>query len=325
MPNSTVYRNPDPSSGSLQDLLNMANYSEAPVETPSAPQAPQVFTEGVMTPQERQKLVDTYLAAPDYGEGPKVNKPNILAQILMGAGDSLSTYASILGNAPQAKTHSLETYMQYLADQKASKEKFDARKAQGKADAEQRKLTYLLGEDQRRLEVKAAQIAEDKASRLLQEKITRDNEAEASHRRFELVKMAQEHELDRQEQESRFKHEEGMKRLEASLRTGDDPKAEKHLQSFSKGAQIANSFLRGLPETKEGPGVPPLSFRLKGDKENNIPPETPAQMTRQFEDEMTQEGIFGPARDLARDYWNERLIRTYREVQKASQPQNPGP
>jgi hypothetical protein len=135
--------------GSLQDLLNMANYQGAPVATPAPPQPSQVFTEGVMTPQERQQLMDKYLAAPDYGPEPTVDKPKLLAQILTGAGDSLTAYASVLGNAPGVKTNALEKYMQYLANQKAAKEKYDARKAEGQAEAQQRKLGYLLGADER--------------------------------------------------------------------------------------------------------------------------------------------------------------------------------
>jgi hypothetical protein len=266
------------------------------------------------------------LMTPDsVGPDPQVDKPNALALVLSGLGDAVSGFnAAKMGN-PGFRSNYTGTYMDNIEQQKDSAHRFNERKKLRDAESKRRNLILGLNENQRALEAKAAQIAEGKADRALQDKIKRDQDAEVSRRQFELDKMAQDHALDQQEQGARFKHEEGMKRLEASLKTGDDPKAEKALQAFSLGSRIANTIVRGLPEGKDGPAVPPLSVLLKGDKENGVVPITPDEIRRQFEDEMTQEGIFGPARDLARDYFNERLIRTYRETQKAAQPQNLGP
>ena len=304
----------------LQDLMAGDGGGYAP--PPQAPQVP-----GSPDPLEAQRAALLFqLMQPDPTVPDKeAPKRNMLASILMGLGDAGTAYASVIGNAPGIKTDTLGNHMAYLTQQKDSADRFNERKKLGDAESNRRNLVLGLNENQRALEAKAAQIADEKAAKLLQDKIKRDQDAEASRRVFELDKMNQDHQLDQQEQGARFKHEEGMKRLEASLKTGDDPKAEKALQSFSLGSRIANGIIRGVPESKDGPAIPPLSARLTGDPENNIPPQTPEEIRREFEDEMTQEGIFGPARDLSRDYFNERLIRAYRDTQKAAQPQNPGP
>jgi len=304
----------------LQDLMAGDGGGYAP--PPQAPQVP-----GSPDPLEAQRAaLLAQLMQPDPTVPDKeAPKRNMLASILMGLGDAGTAYASVIGNAPGIKTDTLGNYMAYLTQQKDSADRFNERKKLGDAESKRRNVIVGLDETQRALEAKAAKIAEGKADRALQDKIKRDQDAEVSRRQFELDKMAQDHALDQQEQGARFKHEEGMKRLEASLKTGDDPKAEKALQAFSLGSRIANTIVRGLPESKDGPAVPPLSVLLTGDKENGVAPRTPDEIRRQFEDEMTQEGIFGPPRDLARDYFNERLIRTYRETQKAAQPQNLGP
>lgn len=276
-----------------------------------------------MSPGE-QSVLDAY---DDQwtGEASEPKKKNYLASILMGAGDAMSAYASVLGSAPEVRTNNLQDYMEYLQRQNFASEQNNKSMAEGKAKRDLHRAEFLVTKEQRDLEVKAAGVAEKKAEQLSQEKITREANAEVSRRAFEMAKVAEDHRMDREEQDSRFKHETGMAKLEASLKTGANPKDEKALQSFSLGSRIANGIVRGMPESKEnGAAIPPLSARLRGDKENNIAPETPEELRREYEDEMTQEGIFGPARDLSRDYFNERLIRAYRESQQAPQSKNPG-
>ena len=315
----TQYRRSSPS---LTDLVMNQNYqSGAPVAP--GPDQPQGSDPGA--DYQRNQLLQMLMTPDSVGPDLQVDKPNALALVLSGLGDAVSGFnAAKMGN-PGFRSNYTGTYMDNIEQQKDSAHRFNERKKLRDAESKRRNLILGLNENQRALEAKAAQIAEGKADRALQDKIKRDQDAEVSRRQFELDKMAQDHALDQQEQGARFKHEEGMKRLEASLRTGDDPKAEKALHSFSLGSRIANGIIRGVPESKDGPAIPPLPARLTGDPENNIPPQTPEEIRREFEDEMTQEGIFGPARDLSRDYFNERLIRAYRDTQKAAQPQNPGP
>ena len=304
----------------LQDLMAGDGGGYAP-----PPVAPQASGQGDPYEAQRQALLAQLMQPDQAAPDKEAPKRNMLASILMGLGDAGTAYASVIGSAPGVKTDTLGNYMAFLAQQKDSAEKFNERKRIGDAESKRRNLVIGLNENQRALEAKAAKIAEDKAAQAIQEKIKRDQDAEVSRRAFEWDKMGEDHRLDTLEQDARFKHEAGMKKLEASLRTGDDPKADKALQAFSLGSRIANTIVRGLPEGKDGPAVPPLSVLLTGDKENGVAPITPDEIRRQFEDEMTQEGIFGPARDLALDYFNERLIRTYRETQKAARPQNLGP
>jgi hypothetical protein len=307
----------------LADLITGSNPDLAPPVAPSQPTASFLAGEGGgLAPAERNRLLEILTQPESVGPPPEIDEgtrgTQIGSNVFAALGDALGTYASILGGGRAPN------FMQQLQAKrefdKETKRTYGARKARAETESKQRKAQYLLGKDEAAMEASARKAAEEKADRLLREKITRDTEAEQGRRSFELAKQAEEHRLDQDEQAARFKHEEGMKRLEASLKTGDNPKAEKQLQSFALGSRIANGIIRGVPEGKDGPAIPPLVNRLLGDPENKVPPQTPEEIRREYEDEMTQEGIFGSARDLARDYFNERLIRAYREAQKASQP-----
>jgi hypothetical protein len=234
-----------------------------------------------------------------------------------------------LSGNPGFKTDYFGQYQNRLNQQKADLQRYQEDLARSRSRAKKGKAEFLLGEDasarERKLAASAAKAAEDKADRLLREEIARKTQETTARNTFELLKQKEDSDLDKQEDEARFRHETGLKKMEIAARDKDDPKTEKSLQQFSLGSRIANGILRGVPESKDGPAIPPLQNRLMGDPENNVPPQTPDEVRREFEDEMTQEGIFGAPRDLARDYFNERLIRAWRQVkQQAEQAPPPG-
>ena len=123
-------------------------------------------------------------------------------------------------------------------------------------------------------------------------------------------------------QKASFAHSEKMKQDEIRALRGDKDAA-KVLEQFAGGARIVSGFRTGLAaDQKSGsPPVPPLAERLKGG-------ESPDDIRREFEDELTKEGIFGRARDLSRDLFNEKMLRTARalkeEADKPQPEQGPG-
>jgi hypothetical protein len=316
--------------GTLQDLLNQETLKPSSwVEAPAPPEAPQVNTEGMLTPQDRQSLLDVLFTPEELGPAPAVDKPNALAMLFSGLGDATNAFNAARTGNSGLQSDFFDQYQRTLNQQKVDRQKYVEGLAKSRERANKGKAEFLLGEDasarERQLAASAAKAAEEKADRLLREKIQRETVATVEDRAFQLKKQQEASVLDREENEARFRHETGLKKLELAARGKDDPKTEKALQQFSLGSRIANGILRGVSESKDGPAIPPLAQRLIGDPENNIPPQTPDEIRREFEDEMTQEGIFGPPRDLARDYFNERLIRTWRQVkQQAEQARPPG-
>lgn len=126
---------------------------------------------------ERQQALAMMSTPENLGDEPQVDKPNRLAQLLMGLGDALTARAAILGNSPGAKTHTLEAYMDYLAGQKDSRAQYQERKALLESRATKEKGAYLLSElDRKQARTDAA--AADKEKRAYEAKKESDRVAQ---------------------------------------------------------------------------------------------------------------------------------------------------
>lgn len=148
MPQTQYFQN-QPTS--LQDLLNQASLQpDASVETPGPPQASQVSTDGVMTPQERQKLMDILLAPEDAGPAPQVDKPNALAMLFSGLGDAVNAFAAGKSGDPGFRTHYFDQYQNSLNQQKADLQRYNEKVAGGKNRSKQRTAEFLLSESDRK-------------------------------------------------------------------------------------------------------------------------------------------------------------------------------
>jgi hypothetical protein len=166
------------------------------------------------------------------------------------------------------------------------------------------------------------QHAKDKADDAEQNRL--DRVRQSSEAVAKLAADANELQLrqdfDREQQENRFGHEEKMKKWELAARDDnpDDKKkkeADKVLEKFADGADIASNLLNGMPGDNKGNApVLPIMDRLKGDRETGRKPESPDEIRAQFEDELTIGKIFGEARDMARNFFNERMIKVRRRL-----------
>ncbi len=264
-------------------------------------------------------LYDQAFATPDIGPRPTEDKKSLARTLIAALGDAGTTYASILGGE-DIRTHNLQNYQDYLAAQKQSAENYDRLKLTQESESKRSKARFLLGRDGE-AQIRAQDEAAKKALRaaaVADAQAKRDQEVadEANRRQFELVKQAQEQAFQTGLQKTKLIHDEAMAKYESRLKGGDKT-AEKDLKDFSTGAQVIASFENGLPPGKDGtPAVPPLAERLKAG-------EDPGEIRRHLEDELDQAGIFGVPRDLVRNRFNEKMLRTNRQLQKEAEQQPP--
>ena len=148
----------------LQDLLNQAALQpENPVGPSGPPQPSQVMTEGMMTPQDRQKLMDILLAPEDPGPAPQVDKPNALAMLFSGLGDAVNAFAA--NKHGGATSNYFDQYLNKQNQQKADLQKYQEKVAAGKSRQRREGANYILGEADRkqertdRLQAKAEDLA----------------------------------------------------------------------------------------------------------------------------------------------------------------------
>lgn len=113
------------------------------------------MTEGMTTPQERQKLLDILFAPDDPGPVPEVDKPSALAMLFSGLGDATNAFAA---NAYGGKTSSyFDQYLSKQNQQKADLKKYQEQVAEGRNRSKQRTAQYLLSEqDKKQMRADAA-------------------------------------------------------------------------------------------------------------------------------------------------------------------------
>jgi hypothetical protein len=315
-----MYRPNQPTS--LYDLLAQAqNQEQGPsVPAPPAPSQPSaVQNTGGLSPQDRQKLVDMLLAPEDPGPAPTVEKANPIAQALMAVGDAGSTFAAILGGNSGVRTNAFEQYQNRLAQQKAELRQYQEKVAQSKNRSKKEGANYLLSQDAAATERSLAEKAEKaKALAIAQEtarkealvkdaatlKREQDLADDAAHQKFELEKMKLNRDWDMKIEQFRAAHKDP-----------DEKKAkqgEKDQASFAKGVQIALALRDGDPKS----GLVPFAEQVK----QGVDPKVLAtQLRNRFEEELDAEGVFGTGRDLARNFFNRKMIEAF-ESATAPQP-----
>ena len=312
----TVYRQ---TPKRLEDLFTAAGGGSPPIMGNYSPSPP---TEDRQT----QDLLRVLMTPEAQGPAPKVNEAPLWAKILMGMGDTFSAGANVLAGGGVGGPTSFEKYQGRQDRQKADLAEWQKKLGESQREAKLLGAKYIMGERD-----KAQTLAEEKAAlteeRAYKEKVARDANKqqaieETSRRAFELAKTNDSKAWDLEIQKASFAHSEKMKQDEIRARRGDKDAA-KVLEQFAGGARIVSGFRTGLAaDQKSGsPPVPPLAERLKGG-------ESPDDIRREFEDELTKEGIFGRARDLSRDLFNEKMLRTARalkeEADKPQPEQGPG-
>lgn len=149
----TRYRQDPPT---LEDLLLGVNGRTAPpVAVPSASEPARVDTPGVMSPQDRQRLIDVLLAPEDIGPGPQVDKPNALSLLFSGLGDAVNMFNASKSGMPGLRSDYMGQYQYRLDQQRAEQNAYHERKAAASRRSKERTANYLLTADERAQNVAA--------------------------------------------------------------------------------------------------------------------------------------------------------------------------
>jgi membrane protein involved in colicin uptake len=114
----------------------------------------------MMTPQDRQKLLDVLLAPDNPGPEPAVDKPSAMAMLFSGLGDAVNAFAA---NKYGGVTSSyFDQYLKKQNQQKADLQRYKEKVAEGGNEAKRRTANYLLSADDR-ARMRADELAGRKA------------------------------------------------------------------------------------------------------------------------------------------------------------------
>ena len=203
-------------------------------------------------------------------------KPNVLAQILMGIADAGKTYASIRGRTP-LKTDQLSDYHQYLERQRFSTEQANERISEGKSRRRLAAASFLVDREQRGQD-KAAMQAEREAARKETEaykaaqldqaaqiaKAQRESEERDRQTRIQLEKMGN---------ETRLKAESMQGELRRMAVAGESDKEQDKVYRDLRRGVVANKAM--------------ISQKLAAGEM------TPEQVLSEWQDKLYAEGLTG--------------------------------
>lgn len=206
---------------------------------------------------ERKTLLQTISEPDNFGPEPTVDKPSLLAKLLLGGGDALKAYASVLGRVP-LRTDSLEKYMEYLAGQKESKAKYDELKSLSESRSKRTTAQYLLGEVDRREAKSERSLAATERKAEREAAIIRDKEARAQVSAEKQAAMAAQAEAAAKEMawkdrmaSAERRHEESLVKLR-SQQEGGSKTAKDQLEGLSTAKAGVNQIANNLPKLIQG-------------------------------------------------------------------------
>jgi len=263
------------------------------------------MTEGMMTPQDRQKLMDILLAPEDPGPAPQVDKPNALAMLFSGLGDAVNAFAA--NKHGGATSNYFDQYLNKQNQQKADLQKYQEKVAEGRNRSKQRTASYLLNEqDRRQMKADALQGQKDlQAANLADRELARkerqqqiDAELKAKKDQFDEQKK-----WDLEMEKARYGHEQAVAGLRLKRTEGDKAAAEDQ-----KNLGTIMGHIGGLAE------VAPVALS-GGNPASGIPAMTPEQIVERVR-HLINAQQFGPeAKKAAEDYFTSEIGPILREVQ----------
>ena len=222
----------------LQDLMDQAGGAVAPPDVPSAASS----STDSLSPEET--YLYRMLTDPNADTKPReVQKPNRLAQMLMGLGDAANSYASIIGSAPNIKSNNLEEYMQYLQRQKMSTEMSNKQLAENAARRKLEGATFLYDRKLRSEQKKADATA--KAEELAWRKTQVDqanadrDAARAQTKALNDADNATRIAIEKMGNDNRIAVANAEARLHADRAKGEGDKAQHQVYVQLKGAIVA--------------------------------------------------------------------------------------
>lgn len=282
---------------SLQDLLNHASAQpDAPVDTPTAPQPSSVGIDGVMTPQERERVLNLLLQPESPGPAPEVDKPNALAMIFSGLGDAVNAFNAGRNGQPGLGSNTFDQYLRRLDQQKADRRQWEADNASAQNRARMRGANYLLSRDgqARGLAATATDKAEQRAydAAKQKERLAQDEAQFQQQKTWEAQKAREQHDFELTMQKASQAHAEKLAGISRRIADGD--------KSAQREQEALGSAMAYVGGTADG-----VMKMLEGDPANNIPPmsieEVQTKYRRAF-DAMTKIGLVGDARKAADAY-----------------------
>lgn len=281
----------------LQDLLSQNLSAQGPAggftAAQNIPGSPDMDA-------ERQQALAMMATPENLGEGPQVDKPNRLAQILMGVGDALTAAAAIKGNSPGAKTHTLEAYMDYLARQKESRTQYDERKALLESRATKEKGAYLLSElDRKQARSDAAAATKEERAYQAKKEADRVSQDKAElETRAALSAEAASKEMAWKERmaSAERRHEESLVKLRSQQENGSKT-AKDQLEGLSQAKVGVNQIANNLPRLIQG----------YADQAGEHPGMKPDEIETLFRRSLAELNLDKDATEAARAYFDQEV------------------
>jgi hypothetical protein len=299
----TVYAQQQPRT--LADLLAMQqNAPGSPVAPPQAPAPSEITTEGSLTAQQRQSLIEQLLQPEPVGPAPVSEEYNAGKGVGLSLVDAFNNIASIYGGV-NLRSNAFNDYRNRLERQKAESNAHQQRKEEVGARAKTRKAEFLLGEDanarEQALAASVRQAAGEKSDRIRKEDLARDDAERVAKVADAAAKMAE----DNRRRQEDHKWDVELQNLSNARNNPDKDAAkrgEKEQQDFASGASLVGVIIR---DGNADMGL--KSVRQQVAEGSDIKAIAGAARNR-FEEALNEEGIFGKARDMARNLFNRKMI-----------------
>ena len=295
----------------LMDLLAMqANAPQSPTAPPAASQASSIDTGGLLTAQQRNSLLDQLMNPQQTTAEPADEQPQWGKKIAGTFADAFNNIATIYAGGANLRSNYLNEYMNNIERKNAERKSKAERKSEQDAAQRDRKISYILGVDDRaqgrtdRLQATAdRELARTEAAAFQKAQLDQAKVLELGRQENDRAKLAADMLQAKEANDVRMK----LGQLEAGIReTNKRGDADKEQEKDYK------DIRRGLMEN---------IGQMEADLASGAT--TPDQIVRMFQNKLVGESMSGIYRDTLETLFHDQvgpILMKYAPQQGAEGP-----